>query len=155
MRLSSPYLWPYLNELLMLLSAAFAVGGWRAIRLGRVAVHRRRMLVAAGLGAAFLVSYLLRSVVQGDTIFGGPALWRPYYRAVLLVHVLLATVAGVLGVVALRRGLARSFSAHRRVAPWAAVLWLAAAATGLAVFLMLYVIFPPGPTHSPWQSLTR
>ena len=150
-----PTVWPYINEGLMLVSAGVAVAGWHAIRRGRVAQHRRRMLVAAGFGAAFFVSYLLRSLVEGDTLFGGPQAWRRLYLAFLQFHVLLAVAAAILGAMALRRGLARRFREHRRVAPWAAALWLLAAATGLVVFLLLYVIFPPGPTRSPWESLTR
>lgn len=145
--------WPYINELLMLISAGYALAGWRAIRRGSVDGHRRRMLLASGFGAAFFVSYLLRSLVQGDTTFGGPPAWRPFYLTFLQIHVVLAVAAAILGIVALRRGLARRFAEHRRVAPWAAVLWLVAAGTGLVVFLLLYIIFPPGPTRSPWEAL--
>lgn len=148
-------LWPYINEGLMLISAGTAVAGWRAIRRRRVQEHRRRMLVATAFGAAFFVSYVLRSLIQGDTTFGGPPAWRGFYLAFLQFHVLMAAAGGILGIVALRRGLARRFAEHRRVAPWAATLWLVAAATGLVVFLLLYVIFPPGPTHRPWEALTR
>lgn len=147
--------WPYVNEALMLASAAAAIAGWRAIRCRRVERHRRLMLAAAAFGGAFFVSYVLRSLIEGDTTFGGPPQWRPFYLAFLQFHVGLAVAGGVLGVVALRRGLAGRFPQHRRVAPWAAALWLLAAATGLAVFLMLYVVFPPGPTRSLWEALTR
>jgi len=147
--------WPYINEGLMLISAGTALAGWYSIRRKRVEEHRRRMLAASAFGAAFFVSYLLRSLVEGDTTFGGPQAWRPLYLAFLQFHVLLALAAGILGITALRRGLARRFAQHRRVAPWAATLWLLAAATGLVVFLLLYVVFPPGPTRSPWEALTR
>lgn len=139
----------------MLASAAALALGWFAIRRRDRETHRRRMLTAAILGAAFFVSYLLRSLVEGDTTFGGPAAWRPFYLAFLQLHVLLAAVAGVLGAVALRFGLKGRFARHRRVAPWAAAMWLVAAGTGLVVFALLYLVFPPGPPRSIWEALTR
>lgn len=137
---------PLLGELLMLASAAAVVAGWRRIRRGEVERHRRAMVTAAVLGAAFFVSYALRTLAVGDTRFGGPPALRLPYLAFLQAHTLLATAAGILGIVTLRRGLAGRFAQHRRVAPWTAALWLVAAATGLVVYLMLYVIYPPGPT---------
>lgn len=137
---------PALSEALMLASAAVAAAGWYAIRRGRTEVHRRLMVAASGLGAVFLVTYLARSLVVGDTTFGGPARLRAPYLAFLAAHILLATIGGVLGVVALGRALKGRFQAHRRVAPAAATLWFVAAGTGLVVYLLLYVIFPPGPT---------
>jgi putative membrane protein len=55
-------------------------------------------------------------------------------------------VAGILGVLTLRRALRRRFTLPRRIAPWTAVLWLIAAASGLTVFILLYLAYPPGPT---------
>lgn len=145
--------WPLLSEALMIGSALCVALGWQAVRRRRLHRHRRLMLTASALGAAFFLSYAARTALIGDTSFGGPAAWRAPYQAFLQVHTLLATTAGVLGVLTLRRALRRRFHAHRRVAPWTAVLWLAAAATGLAVYLLLYVVFPPGGTAGLWRAL--
>ncbi len=134
-----------LGEGCILASAACVAVGWNHIRHHRVAVHRRYMLTAAWLGLAFFVLYVAHSAVYGDTSFGGPSRWRVPYLTFLQVHVVLATAAGVLGVITLRRALLSRFEQHRRIAPWTATMWLVAAGTGLAVFLLLYVVFPPGP----------
>jgi putative membrane protein len=42
----------------------------------------------------------------------------------------------------LRWAFRRRFGRHRKVAPWTAVLWFVSAASGLAVFLFLFVVFP-------------
>ena len=135
-----------LSEAFMLTSAAALIAGWIAIRRKRVQTHRTWMLTAVTCGAAFFVSYAVRTVLIGDTAFGGPARWLAPYLTFLQVHVVLATVAGVLGVITLRRALRGRFAQHKRIAPWTAVLWLIAAGSGLVVFLLLYVVFQPGAT---------
>lgn len=143
----------YLGEACMLGSALCLLVGWRHIRHGRREAHRRWMLATTFLGAGFFVLYVVHSVFIGDTSFGGPRALRVPYQAFLQTHATLATVAGVLGVITLRRALRGRFPAHRRIAPWTATLWLIAAASGLAVFLLLYVIYAPGPTANVWRAL--
>lgn len=135
-----------LNEAFMIASALSLAAGWWAIRHRRVHLHRKLMVTGAFLGAAFFVSYVLKTLLVGDTTFGGPKPLSVPYQAFLQTHATLATIAGVLGVLTLRLALRRRFGRHRRIAPWTAVLWFVAAGSGLAVYLMLYVIFPPGPT---------
>ncbi|MBX5467508.1 MAG: DUF420 domain-containing protein [Firmicutes bacterium] len=137
----------------MLSSAAAVAAGWYCIRHRLVAVHRRLMLTGSVLGALFFVSYVVKTLTIGDTSFGGPAHWLPWYLGFLQVHVLLATAAGVLGVLTLRWALRANFGRHRRVAPWTATMWFVAAGTGLVVFLLLYVVFPPGSTGSVAHAL--
>lgn len=137
---------PFINEALMIASAISVSIGWRRIRQGQIAAHRRLMLAGTGFGAAFLIGYLTRSFTVGDTTFGGPEELRAPYLAFLALHIVLATIAGILGVITLRRALRGRFDLHRRIAPATATLWLVAAGTGLVVFLLLYVIYSPGPT---------
>ena len=139
-------LWASLNEGLIIASALSMAFGWRWIRRGQVDRHRRLMLTAVALGAAFFVSYLSHSLIVGDTSFGGPAELKPFYLSFLQVHIALATLAAALGVVTLRRALRGRFQAHRRIAPWTAVSWFIAAGTGLVVYLLLYIVYPPGAT---------
>lgn len=136
----------YLSEVCMVGSAVCLISGWVQIRRHRVEQHRRWMLATTTLGASFFVTYVLHTVLVGDTAFGGPAGLAAPYQAFLQTHATLATVAGVMGVITLRRALLGRFQPHRRIAPWTAVLWLIAATSGLAVFLLLYVVYAPGPT---------
>ena len=136
----------YLNEAFMLLSAFSVALGWRAIRQGRRDAHRRYMLTASTLAVAFFLSYVLKSFWIGDTSFGGPKSWALPYLVFLQIHTILATVAAVLGIVTLRYALRARFGQHRRIAPWTAASWFVAATMGLCVFLLLYIVFPPGAT---------
>ena len=144
----------YLNEAFMISSALCLAFGWRAIRRREVRRHRRLMIWASWLGAMFFVTYVVKTLLVGDTTFGGPAAWSAPYQVFLQTHATLATVAGVLGVITLRLGLMARFPRHRRVAPWTATLWLVAAGSGLMVFLLLYVIFPPGVTTNVLRAIT-
>ena len=139
-------MWALFNEFLMISSAVTAAIGWRYIRRKQVDIHRRWMITSASLGATFFVSYLTGTIVIGDTMYGGPARFSAPYQIFLLVHVLLATVAAVLGVITLRLALKARFGKHRKVAPWTVVLWFISAATGLVVYLLLFVVFTPGPS---------
>jgi putative membrane protein len=134
----------YINEAFMLSSAASLLVGWYRIRHKEVARHRRAMLTTATLATGFFVSYVVKSLVYGDTTFGGPRDLSTAYQVFLQVHVLLATLAAILGILTLRYALRSRFDRHRRVAPWTASMWLVAAGTGLVVFILLYVAFPPG-----------
>ena len=134
----------YLNEAFMLSSAASLLVGWYRIRHKQVHRHRRAMLTTSALAIGFFLSYVVKSMVYGDTTFGGPASLSTAYQVFLLVHVGLATLAAILGIITLRYALRSRFGRHRRVAPWTAGMWLVAAGTGLAVFLLLYVVFPSG-----------
>ncbi len=143
----------YLNEAFMLLSALSVALGWRAIRQGRRDVHRRYMLTGSTLAVLFFVSYVLKSFLVGDTNFGGPQSWAVPYLVFLQIHTVLATVAAVLGIVTLRLALLGRFGRHRRIAPWTATSWFVAAAMGLGVFLMLYIVFPPGATTNMLRAI--
>lgn len=134
----------YLNEAFMLSSAGFLLVGWYRVRHHQIHEHRRAMLTTAALAVGFFLSYAAKSLIYGDTTFGGPKAVSAAYQVFLQVHVALATLAAVLGIVTLRYALRRRFGRHRRVAPWTAGMWLVAAGTGLVVFVLLYVVFPPG-----------
>jgi putative membrane protein len=135
-----------LDEVFMLGSAGTVAAGWVAVRHHHLRAHRRLMLTGAGLALAFFVTYVVKTFTVGDTAFGGPHAWFWPYQIFLQIHTIFATLAGLAGVVTLRWALRRRFQRHRRVAPWTAAGWMVTAASGLTVFLLLYVIFPTGPT---------
>jgi putative membrane protein len=135
-----------LDELFMLGSAATVGAGWYQIRRGRVRRHRRLMLIGAACAVAFFLTYVAKTLAVGDTAYGGPRAWAQAYQVFLQTHTTLATLSAIAGIITLRWALRRRFRRHRRIAPWTAAAWLVTAATGLTVYLLLYVIFPPGPT---------
>ncbi len=107
--------------------------------------HRAGMLVAAGLGAAFLAIYLTYHFNAGLAKFGGHGTVRPIYFTLLAVHVALAGFVALLVPLTLMRGLGGSLVAHRKVASWALPVWLFVSVSGVAVYVMAIYIYPyPG-----------
>ncbi len=141
------------NEFCLLASAAAVARGWWLIRRRRVEAHRRAMLLASVLASCFFLSYAAKTVLIGDTTFGGPGHLLTAYLVFLQIHVTLATVAAILGVLTLRRALRGQFARHRAIAPWTAAMWFVATGTGLVVFLLLYVFFAPGPTTNVLRAI--
>ncbi len=142
--MSVHFIWNLINEIFMLASAGSIAVGWYYVRHHNIRAHRRMMLIGAAFGSAFFVSYVLSTFIIGDVLYGGPQKYATSYQTFLQIHVTLATIAAVLGFLTLRFAFRRRFGTHRKVAPWTATLWLVSAASGLAVFLLLFVIFPSG-----------
>ena len=142
--ITAHFIWNLVNEIFMLASAFSIALGWYYVRHHKIHVHRRLMLIGATFASAFFISYVLSTFLIGDTLYGGPQKYAAGYQVFLQVHVILATIAAFLGVLTLRWAFRRQFASHRKVAPWTAALWLISAASGLAVFLLLFVLFPSG-----------
>lgn len=144
----------YINEFCILMSVVWIAMGWYRIRHHRVHAHRRAMLTGSAFAVAFFLSYVLKTLLVGDSTFGGPKSLNGAYMTFLQIHVTLATVAAVLGVITLRYAFRRNFRSHRRVAPWTAVMWFVTAGMGLAVFLLLYVLYAPGTPENVVRTIT-
>ncbi|HKQ52255.1 MAG TPA: DUF420 domain-containing protein [Pyrinomonadaceae bacterium] len=139
---------PHVNALLNSASASLLVIGYVLIRRRRIEAHRRAMLAAFFVSAAFLVSYVLYHTLlayylgQGPTRFRGEGFVRPVYFTVLLTHTVLAVAVVPFVLLTLRRGLQRQDQRHRRVARWTLPIWLYVSVTGVIVYLMLYHFYP-------------
>jgi protein SCO1/2 len=136
---------PAVNAALNGLSALVLSIGYLAIRRRRVVLHKTCMLVALGISALFLMSYLYYhiAVKKGEpTPFTGSGWIRPVYFAVLLSHTLLAAVVAPMAVFTAYQGLRDRLSRHVRVARWTLPLWLYVSVTGVVVYWMLYHLYP-------------
>lgn len=142
---------PYINEALILLSALCIALGWWFIKKNRVQLHKWCMILGVVLAALFFIGYASKTFLVGSTSFSGASVLRAPYQIFLTVHSILATIAAVLGLLALRFVYKRRFSNHAKIGRITAPLWFVTAGTGLVVFLMLYVIFPPGPNMKVFQ----
>lgn len=138
---------PHLNAVISLAAIGTIIGGWRAIRRDDVSTHRRRMLVAFGLFGAFLALYLYRVSLEGPTDFAGPeAVYQFFYLPMLGIHILLAIICVPLLLYVLLLAASRPVdeiyrTRHRSVGQIAAVLWLISFTLGIAVYLLLYVVY--------------
>ncbi len=121
--------------------------GWRAVRMHRIAVHRRYMIAAAALISTFLVLYVTRVALGGTKAFVGPAEIRRYlYLPMLTVHITLSVLSVppviynlLIGLTYPRAAVART--RHPRVGRVAVGMWSVSLLLGLGVYLMLNVLY--------------
>jgi putative membrane protein len=129
---------PTVNAVLNAISATFLLTGYVKIRRRHVEAHRRLMIAALASSAAFLACYLVYHYSVGSVPYPHHDWSRPVYFAILVPHILLATLNVPL-ILALVWFAARGrFDAHRRVARWTWPSWMFVSVSGVAVFLMLY-----------------
>ncbi|MFM8262127.1 MAG: DUF420 domain-containing protein [Pirellula sp.] len=128
---------PHLIGAINVVTSSVLLIGWIAIRSGNVALHRSAMLTAFGLGAGFLVCYVLYHLTNPSTKFGGEGAIRGIYYFVLLSHILLSLVVLPLVLRALWYALLGRFDSHRRVANLAYPIWLYVSVTGVIAYWMI------------------
>jgi uncharacterized membrane protein YozB (DUF420 family) len=139
---------PAVNATLNGLSAVFLVLGFICIKTGRRTAHRNCMIAAFAISVIFLACYLTYHTYlgvvlhQGPTRFLNPAWFRPYYRALLLSHTVLAAAIVPMILITLNRARLGQFDRHKIIARWTWPLWLYVSVTGVAVYWLLYVKFP-------------
>jgi putative membrane protein len=129
---------PALNALLNTMAAALLVAGYRRVRRGDREGHKRIMLMALGVSALFLASYLVYHYSVGSVRFQkqGPIRW--VYFAILISHTVLAAAVAPMAIVTVWRAFRGSFARHRALARITLPLWLYVSVTGVAVYWMLY-----------------
>lgn len=133
------------NASLNALAAVLLVFGYWQIKRGREVAHRRTMYAAFGVSTAFLACYLayhVWPVGAAATQFPGPAGAKPIYLAILISHIILATAVPFLAIWTIYLGVADHRARHRRVARWTFPIWLYVSITGVAVYVMLYQLWP-------------
>ena len=133
---------PTLNALLNGISATLLCVGYFFIRQDRVDAHRACMSGAFGVSVLFLISYLTLHYQVGSTSFTGTGWVRPFYFFVLITHIVLAALVPFLALATLWRAWRERFESHARLARWTLPIWLYVSVTGIAVYLMVYVVFP-------------
>jgi putative membrane protein len=138
---------PLINASLNALSTVFICLGLFFISRDRKQAHIVSMVIALSTSTLFLATYLTyhflkAGVVTRFTHEGWP---RTLYFWILGTHTPLAVAVLPLIIFAVTRALQARYAEHRRWARWAAPIWLYVSVTGVLVYLMLYVWFPPVP----------
>ncbi|MNI15198.1 hypothetical protein D3C73_684900 [compost metagenome] len=137
---------PTISTFFIVLSAIFVGFGWYHIIKGNRDTHMKLMVAGAISALTFFIIYLSRTLFEGNTAFGGPESLKLPYHLFLFFHITLATVGGVLGLVTLWLAYKKKFFKHKKVGRVAAIVWLITAPTGVAVYVLLYILYPGGQT---------
>lgn len=133
---------PTANATLNALSTLLLTLGFLFIKRGHRQAHRNCMIGACCASLLFLTGYVIYHFHAGRTVFADPAWFRPIYLAILLTHTVLAVVILPLVLLTLLRALRGAFDRHQRIARWTWPLWMYVSVTGVAIYLLLYHIFP-------------
>jgi uncharacterized membrane protein YozB (DUF420 family) len=133
---------PAINATLNGLSALLLGAGFVCIKRKNMPAHRACMIAALSTSVLFLICYLTYHFLGGFTKFQDPAWFRPWYLTLLASHTILAVVIVPLILVTLSRALKARFELHKKIARWTWPLWMYVSVTGVAVYLILYQIFP-------------
>lgn len=130
---------PTLNAVINLTAAILLWQGRIKIRGGRPADHKRIMLIALSLSVIFLISYLIYHSQVGSVPYPYYDWTRIVYLLILFPHIILAGLQVpfiIIGVAAALRG---RFQFHRRLMRWVWPVWMFVSASGVAVYVMLYL----------------
>ncbi|MNJ43473.1 hypothetical protein D3C77_384790 [compost metagenome] len=111
------------------------------------------MIAAAIAAIIFFIIYTSRTAFIGNTAWGGPADLKPYYQTFLIFHIILATVAAVFGITTLTLGFKEKYAKHRKWGKVTSIIWFFTAITGVAVYVLLYMLYPGGHTKPVWDIL--
>ncbi|MEX2264942.1 MAG: DUF420 domain-containing protein [Bryobacteraceae bacterium] len=129
---------PTVNATLNASAAVLLLWGYRLIRRREIEKHRKVMLTAFGVSAAFLVCYLVYHYNVGSVRFQKTGAIRTVYFGILITHTILAAAVPFLALITLNRALNKRFDKHRRIARWTLPIWLYVSVTGVVVYVMLY-----------------
>lgn len=144
---------PTISTFFIVLSAIFVGIGWYLISKRKIEAHKKTMLLAAVFAIIFFIIYASRTIFVGNTSFGGPDNIKIYYTLFLLFHITLATIGAVMGIITLWTGYKNNLTKHRKLGPITSIIWFSTGITGVAVYLLLYVIYQGGETTSVFKAI--
>lgn len=133
---------PALNATLNTIATVLLVTAYVLIRNGHREAHKKAMLGAIAVSAAFLTSYVIYHYnIGGPKQFAGTGGSRIVYYVILATHVPLAMLVLPFALITAARGLQSRFDTHVRIARWTFPLWLYVSVTGVLIYLMLYRLY--------------
>lgn len=144
-------LFPTISTTFIVISAILVAIGWALIIKGKREAHKKTMIAAAVAALIFFIIYMSRTVFIGNTTWGGPDDLKIYYQVFLIFHIVLATVAAVFGLTTLTLGFKAKYNKHRKWGRITSIIWFITAITGVAVYILLYILYPGGHTSPVWD----
>lgn len=128
---------PHVNAVINSLTALLLAVGLFAIKNKNKSLHRACMTSAFGLGAIFLVTYILYHFSNVSAHFGGEGVIKTIYYVLLITHIIAAGVVVYFVLMAMYYALNEDFEQHKKIVRWAYPLWMYVSVTGVLVYLMI------------------
>jgi putative membrane protein len=129
---------PHFGALCNLVITALIIWAFIAIRRGDRELHPKLMKAAIGLGAVFLVSYLIQVGTIGHAKAPGEGTYRSVFLGILMTHTICAVLMLPLILRSAYLGIKGRFVEHKKIVRFAYPVWLYVGLSGVAVYLMIY-----------------
>ena len=143
--MDDPSIFPPINAALNGLAGMLLLLGYRLIRRGNEAAHKRIMLSAFACSVVFLMSYLYYHLNFSIQVkYAGPDWGKTPYLIMLLMHTVLAAAVPFLAMRTIFLGFKERRAAHRKIARITFPIWLFVSITGVLIYLILYVFTDSG-----------
>ncbi|MDX2189447.1 MAG: DUF420 domain-containing protein [Bacteroidota bacterium] len=107
------------------------------IKKNKIQAHRNSMYTAVGLGAIFLVLYILYHVSNESTSYGNDGIIKNVYYFFLISHITLSIGVVRLVLLALHYAINNQITDHKRIVKWAYPIWLYVSVSGVIVYFMI------------------
>ncbi len=129
---------PHFGALCNFTITILIVWAFIAIRRGDRELHPKLMKFAIGLGAVFLVSYLVQITTTGHGEAPGTGLYRNTFLVILATHTVCAVLMLPLILRSAYLGINGRFAEHRKNVRFAYPVSLYVGTTGVVIYLMMY-----------------
>lgn len=108
-----------------------------SIKNKNINIHRAANLGAFGLGAVFLVTYILYHISNPSTSYGGEGILKSIYYFFLLSHIILSIAVVRLVLLSMHYAINNQIAEHKKIVKWAYPIWLYVSVSGVVVYLMI------------------
>lgn len=133
---------PTLSAVLNASAATLLVLGYRAVKRGSLATHKKLMISAFACSSMFLTNYVAQRVIQGSHTFDETGILRSVYYLLLIPHVILAIVMLPMILMTFYYAFRGMSVSHKKLARFTLPVWLYVSVTGVILFFWQQVIFP-------------
>ncbi len=134
---------PAINATLNAVSTLLLAGGYILIKCGHRDWHRRFMLAALVVSAAFLSCYLVYHYHVGSKPFPELGWIKTVYLIILIPHIILAAVMVPMILKTFWHAFRGEWESHKQIARWTFPIWMYVSITGVLIYFMLYLWFAP------------
>lgn len=132
---------PTLNASLNTIAGFLLLFGYIAIKQGKKELHKKLMISALGVSAAFLTSYLIYHYNVPSKKFPDLGWIKTVYLLILVPHIILAAVMVPMILKTFWHAFRGEWDKHKKIAKITFPIWMYVSVTGVLVYLMLYQWF--------------
>lgn len=129
---------PTLNASLNSIAGLLLLFGYISIKQGKKELHKKLMVSALGVSAAFLTSYLIYHYSAPSKKFPDLGWIKTLYLLILVPHIILAAVMVPMILKTFWHGFRGEWEKHKKIARITFPVWMYVSVTGVLVYLMLY-----------------